>query len=693
MSRQQLDTLVSEYLREQGLNSTLQSFLDESRQKGRDLPLLPHHSSSWTNNDDEKQETRLQIQSDMLVSFECGERDAFFELWQQAVPIAIYGSDHAYQNLEFYLSLYFTIYPFRYEVGDRQGALRYFQSYLNSRGDLLAQAPDLTVYCALPYIPDPSTHSSFQHLFTESWNKELRSRLEHFLDFSLLGHATPTKPRPSLLDLFKQQQQGSAGSDVIVLKKRLEELQSSYEAVASIAIELVEALESSISGNTLSTDYIEDMCSRLFQLSGPFQVPPTNPENQPVSNLRASVVSLRQSMQTPLFPAGVPPSIPERYSSLNYGQVKVDLLSLPSVNRCALLQALRWRLTHSVPGPQREAVIKEYLQHDLLSLRTDLNFTATLLSSDLRVKESFCRLLNSFSSLRQGRDYLQYSQHFVHSLCVLLMSLKEDDHLLKNLLGTVQKLSLRRPLQSHMISIGLIKWTVEQLSDVDKMSDYVLRYSLALFMNLCLRKEGKQQCVSLLPVPLHVLSDIIEHENTEVRSYINGILYSLLELPEIRQAANDMDMSEVLDSAMRVNPPELQSQLKFILDRLRSTSSDNDDVEGTKNGEDESEEEEEDDPDVLDGDEDEIEFSVTSGEDLLRSYYISNKIPNGATGHTVGTPLSRPVTPLMQSIHFSPRSYSAQSFVARVLEKSFDGSSGGMTAGSVTNRPHTTPRS
>ena len=33
-------------------------------------------------------------------------------------------------------------------------------------------------------------------------------------------------------------------------------------------------------------------------------------------------------------------------------------------------------------------------------------------------------------------------------------------------------------------------------------------------------------------------------------------------------------MCEILDSAMRVNPPELQSQLKFILDRLRSTSSD-----------------------------------------------------------------------------------------------------------------------
>lgn len=86
-----------------------------------------------------------------------------------------------------------------------------------------------------------------------------------------------------------------------------------------------------------------------------------------------------------------------------------------------------------------------------------------------------------------------------------------------------------------MISIGLIKWTVEELEDIDKMSDYVLRYSLALFMNLCLRKEGKkereresnqshfstgkQHCVSLLPLPLQVLSDIIEHENTEVHAH------------------------------------------------------------------------------------------------------------------------------------------------------------------------------
>ena len=83
-----------------------------------------------------------------------------------------------------------------------------------------------------------------------------------------------------------------------------------------------------------------------------------------------------------------------------------------------------------------------------------------------------------------------------------------------------------------------------------------------------------------------------------------------------------------------------------------------------------------------------------------------------SNGGSAGVPLSRPVTPLLQSVHYSPRSYSAQSFgkshfllfylcyffslpllVARVLEKSFDTSVSGEAASLVSNRPHTTPRS
>ena len=48
----------------------------------------------------------------------------------------------------------------------------------------------------------------------------------------------------------------------------------------------------------------------------------------------------------------------------------------------------------------------------------------------------------------------------------------------------------RRSLQLSMINEGLIEWVLCILSDIDILSEYTLRYSLALLMNLCLRHEG-----------------------------------------------------------------------------------------------------------------------------------------------------------------------------------------------------------
>lgn len=48
----------------------------------------------------------------------------------------------------------------------------------------------------------------------------------------------------------------------------------------------------------------------------------------------------------------------------------------------------------------------------------------------------------------------------------------------------------RRALQSAMIKDGLIFWLADVLADTDSLSDYTLEYSVALFMNLCLRSAG-----------------------------------------------------------------------------------------------------------------------------------------------------------------------------------------------------------
>jgi hypothetical protein len=79
-----------------------------------------------------------------------------------------------------------------------------------------------------------------------------------------------------------------------------------------------------------------------------------------------------------------------------------------------------------------------------------------------------------------------------------------------------------------MISLDLIKWIVVTIRDeLETLSDYSLEYATALLMNLSLRVEGKNKCEEI-PDLLNVLSELIENENLQVRTHVNGTLYSIL---------------------------------------------------------------------------------------------------------------------------------------------------------------------
>jgi hypothetical protein len=74
----------------------------------------------------------------------------------------------------------------------------------------------------------------------------------------------------------------------------------------------------------------------------------------------------------------------------------------------------------------------------------------------------------------------------------------------------------------------VIKWIVETIRDeLDSLCDYSLEYATALLMNLSLRNEGKNKCEEI-PDILHVLNELIENENLQVRTHINGTMYSIL---------------------------------------------------------------------------------------------------------------------------------------------------------------------
>lgn len=73
------------------------------------------------------------------------------------------------------------------------------------------------------------------------------------------------------------------------------------------------------------------------------------------------------------------------------------------------------------------------------------------------------------------------------------------------------------------------------------MSDYSLEYATALLMNLSLRSKGKSKCEKLNEMGyslIKVLSDLMEHDNLQVRTHVNGTLYSVLTRQSLKNEAN-----------------------------------------------------------------------------------------------------------------------------------------------------------
>jgi len=69
-------------------------------------------------------------------------------------------------------------------------------------------------------------------------------------------------------------------------------------------------------------------------------------------------------------------------------------------------------------------------------------------------------------------------------------------------------------------------------------------------MNLSLRNAGKDKCEEPNIFLLKVLHDLVEHENLQVRTYVNGTLYSIFTRKKLREEAKEMGMQDVLQYLM-----------------------------------------------------------------------------------------------------------------------------------------------
>lgn len=229
---------------------------------------------------------------------------------------------------------------------------------------------------------------------------------------------------------------------------------------------------------------------------------------------------------------------------LDFAKLKLFLTSCTDETQvCATLQALRWRMTRA-GSRQRRQVLTSYIHYDILE---EAIFKHLHGHSSSRVREYLCSFLNSISSEYQGRTYLLSQSDIVVNLSQMLFSEPNDTYLRQNALGTLQKFSLRKQAQTVMIDCQVIPWILELLGNsMADLSDYTLEYATALLMNLSLRSRGKDSCEQISNV-VQVLSTLMEHENLQVRTHVNGTLYSVLTREPLKQQAHAIGLSQILE--------------------------------------------------------------------------------------------------------------------------------------------------
>uniref|UniRef100_A0AAY4EYP2 LisH domain-containing protein ARMC9 n=1 Tax=Denticeps clupeoides TaxID=299321 RepID=A0AAY4EYP2_9TELE len=603
--------MIKEYLIFGEFEETARQLEKECENKGKAIPKVP---------DSILQDPKTSnLQKDLMTSFEDGDHKVFFELWAQHIPADMRESDPVVQKLEFYLHIHFTIYPLKFSANRAEfdERIMLFKNYLETKGAALSQSAEFLPFYALPFVPNPTIHPSFKMLFQDSWMPDLKEKLEKCLSTTL---EASNAPRLFTLyfflcfeDLMQQMQVQLAEMEMKASSymRKFSKTQADYHNLIGVTAELVDSLEATISGKMISPEYLQGVCVRLFGNQSVAQSIDFIRPGTASSMLRASIPTLAKDV--PLLP------------SLDYEKLKTDLINGSDRRKVALLQALRWRLTRSIRGEQRDSVLQAFISYDLLEFSSSRQKTVLQLMEykDDVVRQYMARMINAFASLPDGRSYLSQSPLLLRNLLYYLKKEGKDSVTRENALVALQKLSLRRAQQSAMIRDGVIGWLVDELQDSDCLSDITLNYAVALLMNLCLRTQGSIRELSL---------------------------YSILCVPTVRDEAREMSMEEILHCYSKEENPELNRQIEFIIKQLNSGEVTEDERE--------SDDEDDDDEDAMEADLDKEEvfqpqLNELSGEALLTTEYLGimtnmgrGKRKSGLPSrHSVDEPLQRPATP------------------------------------------------
>ena len=158
-----------------------------------------------------------------MKNFDEGEQTKFVTLWNEYMGKGRSKDTHT-NKIEFYVRIYFTIYPMHSLskgktnekiVKQRQ---KEFKKFLDTKGSELSKTSEFLPYYALPYVQHPIEHPSFKQLFTMDWIKSLREKLIEFL-YSQVNTSDETR----LALIFEQGLKRESSQEIDIEDERLNE--------------------------------------------------------------------------------------------------------------------------------------------------------------------------------------------------------------------------------------------------------------------------------------------------------------------------------------------------------------------------------------------------------------------------------------------------------------------------------------
>jgi len=667
----ELNSLVREYLLFAEYPKSIESFDGECTLKGRPGSSSQVRQSEQLPNDD----AIAEVQNRFLISFNEGDRESFFELWDTQFTETIRHSDPVYQKLEFTFSIYFALFPIHKHVSPIaqkkytfDEAMATLKTYLSTRGSDLCKTTQFLSFYALPYVPDPTQHPSFKDLFREQWIEEIKERLLSFLDSALRKKDKPkilllleTKDVKITEDYQKLAQQNRD------LKNRIREaeekdksfsskhrnLQNDYHNLIMIASELVQTLASCINGEQITPAYLSSICQRLatFKNHGKAATPkaerishveegrrlehiPEILENDSNSDQKAEVIL-----------ASVPLDLDYESLKSEFGvEIEADI----TTKSVLILEALATTLSSSA---NKKELVSNLINEDFLNLNSAKTLIEKVFKSSFtNAKHQLTRLMNILSNDSCARAYFLGQHSTSRKLsaksrvkgpesivrCLANALIEEgcvDSAYKQNLIGILQKLSMRRFAQTLMIRLNLIPHLHDLLENIhsNKLSEYTTEHGAALLMNLCLRSQGKKACIDLLggveTVPgrrtLRLLMQLLQYDNEQVKTHVTASLYNLFTNATIREEAKEMDVMAVLAASKDELDDRYARQIEFVIELLnKETTSDQEDEVSEDGREDDTNDVEDDEIDQADKDTQKTleQFGELYGEQLLRLY-------------------------------------------------------------------------